>query len=66
MVLSWSLFFRLEEVVTLAVDHITQSPVISLVVSLATLPEQSPRVLQSPTSHLGLAVAFTRWDGAEG
>lgn len=35
----WFLCFRLEEVVTLALDLLTQSPVISVVVSLSILPE---------------------------
>lgn len=34
-------------------DLITQSPVISLVVSLPTLPEPSLRALQNPMSLLG-------------
>jgi len=37
--LLWFLCFRLEEVVTLALDVLTQSPVISVVVSLFILSE---------------------------
>lgn len=55
--------FRPEEVVTLAVDLLTHSPVVSLVVSLPTLLELPLRTLQSPTSRLGLIVAHSGWDG---
>ena len=43
-------------------DLITQSPVISLVVSLSTLPGLSLRALQSPMSPFGLTVACSGWD----
>lgn len=44
-------------------DLITQSPVVSLVVSLTTLPEPSLVALQSPMSRLGPTVACLGWDG---
>lgn len=65
MLLSWSLHFRCEEMVALAVDLITQSPVVSLVVSHPPLPELLLRALQTPASHLGLTVPHSRWDEAK-
>lgn len=62
--LSPGLCFRLEEVVALAVDLITQSRVVSLMVSLPMLPEPLLRALQSPPSHLGLDCFHSRWDGS--
>lgn len=55
----WSLCFRLEELVTLAVDLLTQSPIVSLVVGLPTLLVPPRGALQSPLSHL----PHSDWDG---
>lgn len=48
--------------ISLAMDLIAQSPVVSLVVSLPTLPEPPLKVLQSLVSHLGPTVACSGWD----
>lgn len=56
--------FRLEEVVALAVDLTTQSPVVPLVVSLPILPEALLRALQRTSIPFGSDCFHSRRDGS--